>query len=231
MSATENGATVRPPYATESQIRTFFERMKNMGEPSKVDTKWLESFNLGGAQPTAVIGLLKWLGIIEPVSGASTGIWTQLRTKQSETLRNLVEKAYAPVFEAVEVTSADREALSGAFIHAYQSGDTGRPLTAFITLCSIAGIELPAAQQKGRAAPPPRRATSPRTAKSASSKPAPAKTAQSHTAQMGTLQSDRTATGSTVSVTFNVDIPGDWDGERVRERISDVLDALRSGER
>lgn len=206
--------TVRPPYASESVIRTFFEKMKNMGEPAEVDAKWVENYNFGGAQPHALIGMLKWLQVIDG-SGRTCGVWSGLRTKQAETLAGLVRKAYAPVFEAVDVESADREALNGAFITAYASGTTDKPLKAFLTLCSVAEIET-GVKKAGR-----------RTPTELSTKRGPPATRNSATEVRRNAKTTTEEVGP-ISVTLNIEIPADWDGDRIRQRFQEVMTAIGS---
>jgi hypothetical protein len=206
--------------------------MKSMGEPQKIDTKWLESFNLGGSQTTAMLGLLKWLGIIDAKTGASKGVWNQLRTNQAETLRGLVEQSYGPVFGAVDVGSSDRDAVNGAFIHSYQSGDTGRPITAFLALCSLSGIKTAVTTSKKVAEKAvPKKPSPPVTEKKVAAKSTGVKSQKTDPrSRRDKIITTQGQPGSAVSVTFNVEIPADWDGGRVRERIAEVLDALRSVE-
>jgi hypothetical protein len=211
--------------------------MQRMGDPGRIDSAWLTSYQLGGAQPHAVIGMLKWLRIIND-DGKTTGNgWDLLRTSQRDSLERLVRDSYAPVFDAVDIEHADRTDIDGAFIHAYRSGDTGKPVTAFLTLCAIAGIEVPAIR--------PSRATAAKTAPAAKKAPAvkkaPAsrKSSASPSTDGGQSSESRESTarlpdsrlvsmGSVATVTFNVEIPGDWDSARVRERVVDVLDAVKS---
>src|SRR5437764_1484996 len=111
-TVSDNGApaSVRPPYATESSIRGFFGRMQRMGEPGEIDAKWVQDYDLGGSQAHAIVGLLKWLGVIDG-AGKSSGVWNELRTDQAKTLDQLVRTAYAPIFDAVDVGAADRRMI------------------------------------------------------------------------------------------------------------------------
>lgn len=221
----------RPPYAAEGLIRDFFDRMKSMGAPPKVDTKWAENWQFGANQPAQIPGLLKWLGVSDKDGTISADDWTALRTDQEATLARLVRDSYASIFSAIEVESADRETIKRAFINAYQSGDTGRQLTAFATLCELAGIRRPepgasdaAKSAKAIGSPSPKNNAAPRTTAKVASTPPLAK--QASPAPEPAIPPNQSA----ATVTFNVEIPAEWNGDQVLQRVTEVLNAVRSVE-
>jgi hypothetical protein len=216
----------RPPYASAGDLQAFFDRMGNMQEPSRVDNEWVESFNLAAAQPTAIVSVLKWLGIVDQ-SGASLGVWDEVRVHSSRQakLEELVRESYSAIFNQFEdVSKATTNDLRGAFIRAYKSGDPGRHITCFIALCNIAGI-LMAPEAKGRErkagsgtkTPTPKKASTPATPRA--KKPRPA--------------GDGRARGDdgpfAVTVSFNVEVPAEWTEEQIKERYEAIRRATSEG--
>ncbi len=210
------GKTRRPPYTSQADLDHLFERMATMGEPRKaVDRAWVKSFDLAATQPEAVLSVLKWLGVIDE-HGMSTGVWDELRIPASrqQTLKRLMEESYSEIFDQVDVTQATRETLRGAFITAYASGDPGKPIKCFLTLCGHAGIETKLSETRRggaraveRSEPENRRQAT----RSRSGRHQPARRESPPPAPPA-----RPA----MSVTLNVEIPAEWPDDRVRERIA-----------
>jgi hypothetical protein len=223
--ANEQEKRLRPPYASAGDLQAFFDRMGNMQEPKQVDNDWVESFGLAATQPSAIVSVLKWLGIVDQ-KGASLGVWDDVRIPSSRQakLAELVKESYSEVFDQFDnVSNASMDDLRGAFIRAYKSGDPGRPVTCFIELCNQAGIPI-SAQPKTR------------TRKETNSKPAaPKRVAKERpkttTPRGGSKKKDPPPPpgqqGVTISV--NVEIPADWSEEQIRERLDAVRRATEGG--
>jgi hypothetical protein len=134
----------------------------------------------------------------------------------------MVRQAYHEIFESIDVESASRELLEATFIHAYATGDVGRPITCFLTLCRHAGIST--AVEPGRSG----RASSPNGGPSV--KPATPK--KSQTSQPGRNQAP--AKGPEVPhvgragvvINLAVEIPADWSTEQIAARIAEIKRAL-----
>jgi len=213
-----------PPYTSVGDVDAFFERVERIAEPKpqkKVDTDWVKNYGFDTAHPSAIPSMLKWLGVIND-EGESTGVWDKLRVGSSRqtSLEPLVRGSYKGIFDAVEVESATRADLRGAFVSAYSVGDSTRHINCFLALCRHAGIktadepksrESKAKQQSGEAKA--RRATD--SQRPAATKERP-RAARQH----------RTAAG--ISVTLNVEIPAEWTEEQIRERIAAVTRAVES---
>jgi hypothetical protein len=193
----------------------------------QVANDWVESFGLAATQPSAIVSVLKWLGIVDQ-KGASLGVWDDVRIASSRQakLGELVRKSYDAIFDQFdEVSKASMEDLRGAFIRAYKSGDPGRPITCFIELCNQAGIPI-SAQPKTR-----RR-------KETHGKPSvskrPTKTVKTEPGAPGASgkkrhrrPTPRVQQGVTISV--NVEIPAEWSEEQIRERLDVVRRATEGG--
>lgn len=206
----------------------FFERITRINEPTKaVDSTWVESFGFETGHPSAIPSMLKWLKVIDE-HGISTGVWKKLRVPatKEETLGELVRLAYAPIFESVDMESATTEDIGGAFLSAYSIGDARRHIICFLALCRHAGIETAAgAQQSEPRESRPRQAKT--TAQKAVTERKPAERKAERTRHEGKAERDRPPTTPMAAVSVNVELPADWDDEKVQARLAAVAKALR----
>lgn len=220
---TEPSKRATPPYTSANDTKTVFERIKQLGKPNAIDSKWVTNYQLAKSQPAAVVALLKWLRVIDD-QGRVDDVWNELRTNQPATLSRLVRESYADVFSAVEVATADRQAIDGAFITAYQTGDTGRPVVAFLTLCDLAGIPTAAGSRPASGAP-----HTPRANKRAPSPSGGSRQRQS-SANTGHKDWPRDhVRGVSTVITLNVEIPATWTENEVTARIAAVMSAVTTG--
>src|SRR3977135_3982869 len=141
-----------PPYTSASDLDRLFDRMRKIGDPGSVDTKWVSPFQLAEAQPEAVVSTLRWLGVIDK-DGKSLRDWDELGNKRGETLARLVKAAYSDVFSSVDVVAADRQDLEGAFISCYSGGSPDRRIKCFLALGGHAGIETQVVQRRSKQSP------------------------------------------------------------------------------
>lgn len=89
----------RAPYAPISALREFFSRIKNVGVPGVVDRKFIQKLNVASNNEWALLSALKFLGVIDE-RGEPTSAYRQLQSDRfEETLRHLVETAYAPLLD------------------------------------------------------------------------------------------------------------------------------------
>lgn len=89
----------KAPYAPISALREFFARIKHVGAPGVVDRKFIQKLNVASNNEWALLSALKFLGIIDD-RGEPTSAYRSLQSDRfEETLRHLVETAYAPLLE------------------------------------------------------------------------------------------------------------------------------------
>lgn len=89
----------RAPYAPISALREFFARIKNVGVPPVVDRKFIQKLNVASNNEWALLSALKFLGVIDD-RGEPAHAYRLLQSDRfEETLRHLVETAYAPLLE------------------------------------------------------------------------------------------------------------------------------------
>lgn len=101
----------KAPYAPISALREFFARIKNVGAPGIVDRKFIQKLNVASNNEWALLSALKFLGIIDD-RGEPTSAYRSLQSDRfEETLRHLVERAYAPLLEigGLEMSIEDLE--------------------------------------------------------------------------------------------------------------------------
>jgi Family of unknown function (DUF5343) len=208
--------SVRPPYVSQADLAVFMQRVKDMGPPAALDKKWVESYGMSGSQPHALIGTLKWLGVLDHAGNVNKDQWKALRTSQVETLAGMVRTSYKAIFDAIDPATADKAMITGAFINEYDSGDPGRPVGSFIALCELAGIrESSGRRSQSHAAP-------------AATKKAAAVTKKAQVRPSPPLKKDLPQDGqSAFSVALSVEIPASWDEAKVEERLRMIATVIR----
>lgn len=203
----------RPPYTSKADLERLFDRMRTLADPGTIDSKWVESYGLAASQPPAVLSVLKWLGVVDE-SGVSAGVWNDLRvlSTRPEVLRGLIETAYSDIFARIDLATATRQDIDGAFISAYRSGNTDRPVGCFLALCEQAGIETgttSAARNVAVGSAPKRERR---------------EGGKRRSPVLGRVP--REAGDPSVVLQLNVEVAAEWSEDQVRERIKTVRDAL-----
>lgn len=132
----------RAPYAPISALEKFLERMRDRSVPEYVDHRFLRKMNVASNNEYSLLSALKFLAILDD-RGRPSHAYRQLQRADSfqETLRHLVETAYAPVFEArVEQRSLDE--LIDFFRAESSPSQAKNAARFFLAVCRLAGIEL-----------------------------------------------------------------------------------------
>lgn len=88
----------KAPYAPVSAFLEFLDKIPNKSVPSRVDRNFLQKLNVATGNEWALLSALKFLGIID-AQGTPTTEYRRLLDSEhrQESLRNLVEVAYAPL--------------------------------------------------------------------------------------------------------------------------------------
>jgi len=84
-----------------SALREFFERIRNVSPPARVDRRFFQKLSVAGSNEWALLSALKFLGIVDD-NGVPTAAYRALQTSDrfEYTLRELVLEAYRPLFDA-----------------------------------------------------------------------------------------------------------------------------------
>jgi hypothetical protein len=221
----------RPPEVAATDIDRLFERIRTIAPPAKVDAAWARSFGLADATI-----ILSWLGLADQGGTVEDPtLWNRVRmpATREEALAALVRKSYDRIFATVDATLASREDLEGAFVNAYNLGDTRRYIRAFARLCRHAGIQIAAFEPVGEAAvgsapanpPGPKTVHGPGNTNRAKPKPM---NADEISAAASTHLGPRrdVSQWSTAGINVNIEIPADWTEDQIRKRVAEVKKAL-----
>lgn len=132
----------RAPYAPISALEKFFERIRDRSVPDHVDHRFLERLGVASNNEYALLSALKFLGILDD-RGRPTHAYRLLQTTDrfQETLRHLVETAYAPVFDTGADSWPADELID--FFKMSSSPSQGRNAARFFrAVCRLAGINM-----------------------------------------------------------------------------------------
>jgi hypothetical protein len=208
----------KPPYASALVIDSFFEKLKSIAPPQAVDSKWATQYGLDPKLPSSIPGMLKWIGVIDDGGKVvSNDVWNKLRfpTTREEALAPLVRDGYREIFEAITVEDAEKGIIEATFGQAYGSGEVGRVVTCFVTLCRHAGIKTTAGV--GRQA----KETMPRVRTVSGESPKPKK---QDTARKPEGRDTRPLS---LGMNLTVELPADWTEEQIEKRIKTISRALQ----
>jgi hypothetical protein len=214
----------KPPYASAGAIDTFFEKIKSIGPPTTVDSKWAVSYGLDVKLPASIPTMLKWIGVIDDNNKpVSSDVWNKIRFANTRTdvLAPLVREGYREIFEAITVEDADKEIIEATFGQTYGSGDVGRVVTCFLTLCRQAGITTKVGAGRQANGQTTQRKT--RTVSVVTQKP------KKQDESKGTPKSDRGQSHPlALALNLTVEIPADWTEEQIEKRIETISKALQA---
>src|ERR1700682_5769225 len=94
----------KPPYASAAVIDSFFDKIKSIGPPGVVDSKWATQYGLDPKLSSSIPTMLKWIGVgdgnYKPVS---SDIWNKIRfpNTRAEALTPLIREGYREIFDAI----------------------------------------------------------------------------------------------------------------------------------
>jgi hypothetical protein len=130
----------KAPYAPVSAFQEFLLKIRNVGVPPRVDQRFLQKHSIAAGNEWALLSALKFLGIIGSQGEPTPAYRRLLSSAESEdTLRHLIESAYAPLFEegGMSKSAADLENYFRVTSSPSQARNAAR---FFRALCSMAGV-------------------------------------------------------------------------------------------
>jgi hypothetical protein len=82
-------------------LREFFERIRNVSPPARVDRRFFQKLSVAGSNEWALLSALKFLGVVDD-NGVPMAAYRALQTSDrfEPTLRELVLEAYRPLVDA-----------------------------------------------------------------------------------------------------------------------------------
>ena len=137
------------PYAPASALSEFFDHIRYVKTPDKVDSNLLLDYGISKSQSFPVLSTLRFLGIVEP-DGTPTPAFRALQTGGEEfqsALRELVERSYADLFGRLDVSRDTKEKIKNYFARNYSPATAERATTLFLDLCGEGGIPTSVATQ------------------------------------------------------------------------------------
>lgn len=209
----------KPPYAAASVIDEFFRRIDSLKPPAKTDSTWAKDQGLDPKHLASIPSMLRWLGVVDENYKPDAKIWNdlRLRDRRPAVLAERMRAGYVDIFNQLEIEKADKGMLHSAFVQAYNAGDTGRQIVAFLTLAKYAGIET--AATVGTTTKASKEGSAPAALKAPSTRRA--------SNQRGvTRRSQPRGEAGAIGVTLTVEIPAEWDEAQVAERVAAVRRAL-----
>ena len=140
MAVQQEFAGRRAPYAPISALERFFERIRDRGTPEQVDHRFLQKLNVASNNEYSLLSALKFLGIVDD-RGRPSHVYRQLQTTDrfADTLRHLVETAYAPVFDA-GAQNWEHDDLVNFFRLSSSQSQAKNAARFFLAICRLAGI-------------------------------------------------------------------------------------------
>lgn len=133
------------PYAPASALFEFFDRMRHINVPDKVDKKLLETYGIAPHNEYSVLSTLKHLGLTDD-EGTPTDEFSLVHVAGAgfeKRLRELVQHAYEDFFETYDRVPDDKELITTFFRVNYRPATAVKATTLFLALCEAAGIEVP----------------------------------------------------------------------------------------
>lgn len=149
------------PYAPASAVSEFFDHIRYVKTPKKVDSSLLLDYGISQSQAFPVLSTLRFLEIVEP-DGTPTPAFRALQTGGDEfqtALRELVERSYSELFSRLDVSRDSKDKIKNFFARNYSPATAERATTLFLDLCGEAGIPTTAA--KSEREPTQKRASQP----------------------------------------------------------------------
>jgi hypothetical protein len=132
------------PYVPAKALNAFFERIRYVSTPEKVDAGLLLDYGIPKGNVFALISALKFLGIIDE-DNVPTQVFKALQVTGEEfvsNLQNVVRDSYADLFSKLDVGRDSREHIRNYFARNYSIAKASDATTLFIALCGQAGIPL-----------------------------------------------------------------------------------------
>lgn len=134
------------PYTqVTGKLKSFFEKIQQVGKPDTVDKKWLASIGMKATNDPTIISVLRFIGFVDQ-SSKPTDRWMSYRDKSraGKVLAEGVLEGYAELFQ----TYADAHRRSDEELKAFFSTKTtagaqvvSKTVTTLKTLCELADFE------------------------------------------------------------------------------------------
>jgi hypothetical protein len=136
------------PYVSASALSEFFDHIRYVSTPKKVDSGLLLDYGISKGNVFAMMSALKFLGLIDR-EGKPTPAFSSLQVMGEEFLSNLrevVNTAYADLLSRLDVSKDSREHIRNYFARNYSLSQSNKATILFLDLCKEAGISVAATE-------------------------------------------------------------------------------------
>lgn len=148
------------PYAPRGAVSAFFDHIRYVRTPGKVDSSLLQDYGISASQAFALLSTLKFLRVIES-DGTPTPAFRALQTGGDEfqaALNEIIRRAYSDLFSRLDVSRDSRDKIKNFFARNYSPPTAERATALFLDLCGEAGIATAAGDQPRQAPSTPAKA-------------------------------------------------------------------------
>lgn len=138
------------PYAPASALSAFFDHIRYVKTPDKIDSNMLQDYGIAKGQTFALLSTLKFLGLTED-DGTPTPAFKLLQTAGEEfqsNLREILQRAYSDLFSRLDVSRDSRDKILNFFARNYSPATAVKATSLFLDLCGEAGIPTAAKEPR-----------------------------------------------------------------------------------
>ena len=138
------------PYVPSSVLSEFFDHIRYVQTPKKVDSSLLQDYGIAKGHAFALLSTLKFLGLTED-DGTPTPAFRALQLGGDEfknSLREILKQAYSDLFSRLDVTRDSRDKILNFFARNYSPATAEKATRLFLDLCGEAGIDTAAKEEK-----------------------------------------------------------------------------------
>jgi len=148
----KKGDKRKAPYVSAATVSQFFDHIRYVSTPKKVDAGLLLDYGVSKGNVFALRSALKFLGLIDN-QGKPTPAFNSLQVMGEEfvsNLREVVNTAYADLFARLDVSRDSREHIRNYFARNYSPSQSEKATTLFLDLCKEASITVGASREAAR---------------------------------------------------------------------------------
>lgn len=200
------------PYAPSSAVIAAITEKRRDPSLTRIDSDQLEQLGIRGSLVPRTLQTLRLLDLVDD-DGVITPLFEELVSSPSMSrgLQKVLRRAYAPVFEVIDPTTADGDELEAAFEQFGPAGQRPRMVTLFTNLMKAAKLIPIEAQTAGvaKSVQSPRSAVAGKLvgpASSAAPRNPASRWAQAAAAQPTARHTLELASGGTINVTLDVNL-------------------------
>lgn len=142
----------KAPYISAAALSQFFDHIRYVSTPKKVDTGLLSDYGVSRGNVFALMSTLKFLGLINN-EGSPTPAYSSLQVMGEEfvnNLREVVTSAYADLFARLDVSRDSREHIRNYFARNYGVSQSNKATILFLDLCKEASIPIAAGTETAK---------------------------------------------------------------------------------